>query len=161
MSVIFKNLQDVDKTSVINLMNDPLVLRYMPLSSSIFTEKDYMKFIQTKETIWEKHGYGPWAFELNDTLIGWGGLQPEGEDVEIALVLHPKYWGYGKELCIKIIEYAFEILHLDSIIILFPLSRKRIKGILRLGFVENESIEIDGLLFNRYRLNRYRLKSKN
>lgn len=92
------------------------------------------------------------GIRIKRQIIGWGGLQPEGEDVEIALVLHPKYWGYGKSICIKIIKYAFEILHLDSIIILFPSSRKRIKGILKLGFMEDGKTEINGKLFNKYRL---------
>lgn len=152
MNIDFKRLQDTDKKSLIKLMNNPLVQRYMPLASSHFTEEDYLKFIQAKENLWKKYGYGPWAFELKGCFIGWGGLQPEGEDVEIAIVLYPKYWGHGKALCIKIIKYAFEILHLDSIIILFPSSRKRIKGILRLGFIEDGSTEIDGKLFNKYHL---------
>lgn len=152
MKINFKNLQEIDKQSLIKLMNDLLVLRYMPLASSYFSEEDYTKFIQAKETMWEKYGFGPWAFELEGNLMGWGGLQFFNGEVEIAIVLYPKYQGYGKRLYLKIIEYA-QSLKLDSIIILFPVNRKRIKGILKLGFIEDGVIDIEEKLFNRYRLN--------
>lgn len=133
-------------------MNDPLVQRHMPLSTSNFGKEDYEKFIQTKMAMWQKHGYGPWGFEIENNLVGWGGLQPFYEDIEIALVLHPKYWGYGKGLCNQIIKYAFENLQLNSIIILFPSSRKWIRGIFKLGFVRDGDIGIDKKIFHRYRL---------
>jgi RimJ/RimL family protein N-acetyltransferase len=91
MKINFKNLQEIDKQSLIKLMNDLLVLRYMPLASSYFSEEDYTKFIQAKETMWEKYGFGPWAFELEGNLMGWGGLQFFNGEVEIAIVLYPKY----------------------------------------------------------------------
>ncbi len=153
MNINFKKLHEIDKEKLIKklikLMNEPLVLRYMPLASSYFSEEDYFKFIQNKEAMWEKYGFGPWAFEIDGDLMGWGGLQPFEEDIEIALVLHPKYWGYGKKLYLTIIREA-QSLKLDSIIILFPINRKRIKGILSLGFIEDGNIEIEGKLFNRY-----------
>jgi [ribosomal protein S5]-alanine N-acetyltransferase len=152
MNINFKNLKEISPEKIIRLLNNPLVLRYMPLASAHFDENDYRTFIQTKETMWQKHGFGPWAFELNGEFIGWGGLQPEGKDVEIALVLDPKYWGYGIVLYRKIIQYAFENLKLDSLIIFLPSTRKRMKGILKLGFKEEGSQEIAGKLFYKFRL---------
>jgi hypothetical protein len=37
----------------------------MPLASSYFSQDDYLKFIQAKESLWNKYGFGPWSFELN------------------------------------------------------------------------------------------------
>jgi len=68
MNIEFKNLPDANKKSLIKLRNDPLVQRHMPLASPHFAEEDYLKFIQAKETLWKKYGYGPWAFELKGKL---------------------------------------------------------------------------------------------
>lgn len=47
---------------------------------------------------WQQYGYGPWAFEIDQQFAGWGGLQYEEGDADLALVLHPKFWGSGKEV---------------------------------------------------------------
>jgi hypothetical protein len=40
MKIEFKRLSEVDKIDMINLANDPLVRRHMPLSSGTFDEAD-------------------------------------------------------------------------------------------------------------------------
>src|SRR5690606_8943029 len=109
-------------------------------------------FISDKQKIWKEHGYGVWAFTIEEQFIGWGGLQPVDSDVEIALVLHPNYWGYGKIIYRKIIDYAFNHLRLKSVIILLPPSRTRIKPILKLGFKPDGEYELLGERYIRYRL---------
>jgi len=148
----FKRLSEVSKESIIELMNHPLILRHMPLATGKFNEDEYHQFIKAKQAIWNERGYGPWAFVVNGQFVGWGGLQPENDDVEIALVLHPKYWGLGKATYDKIIDYAFGQLGLNSLIVLFPPSRSRIKGLFRLGFEKDGEVEIQGQKFFRYRL---------
>jgi hypothetical protein len=49
MDISFKRLTDVDKLDIIELMNHPLLKRYMPLLSDEFTEDDCVKFIAAKE----------------------------------------------------------------------------------------------------------------
>ena len=45
---------------------------------------------------------------VDGRFAGWGGLQPEEGDVDVAIVLHPDYWGLGKELFDWITAFAFE-----------------------------------------------------
>jgi hypothetical protein len=40
INIEFKRLSEVDKIDMINLANDPLVRRHMPLSSGTFDEAD-------------------------------------------------------------------------------------------------------------------------
>jgi GNAT superfamily N-acetyltransferase len=120
----------------------------MPLAENGF---DYDAFILAKEKIWKEHGYGPWAFLDSGHFIGWGGLQPEGKDMEIALVLHPHHWGKGRAIYKMILDYAFKTLKLDSLIVLLPPSRNRIKGLFREGFEADGQVEIEGEVFLRYR----------
>lgn len=152
MIVEFKHLRDVDRSEIIALMNHPLVKRHMPLASENFDEAACEAFINAKEHLWKEYGYGPWAFIADGKFIGWGGLQPEHGDVEIALVLHPQSWGAGKIIYREILRRAFEEMGLKSVIILFPPTRSRIKGLLRDGFKPDGKLNIEGKLFLRYRL---------
>jgi len=102
--------------------------------------------------MWEESGFGPWAFVLDDEFIGWGGLQPEGGEVDLGLVLSPKHWGAGPVLSRRILMYAFEELDVDSVIALLPPSRTRVAALRRLGFREDGEILIEDQRFVRYRL---------
>ncbi|MGB5461224.1 MAG: GNAT family N-acetyltransferase [Eudoraea sp.] len=152
MNIEFKRLTEVKKSEIIELMNNHLVRRQMPLLRDEFREDDCDKFIEAKERLWAKHRYGPWAFTLNEQFAGWGGLQHEEGEADLALVLHPNYWGIGKILYKKIIDKAFNEMGLKSIIVLLPYTRTRINGLLRLGFKKDRELKIGNEQFIRYRL---------
>ncbi len=152
MRIERKRLAEIDKQLIIQLCNDPQIKKHMPLSKENFDLDEYEKFIKAKEKIWLDNNYGPWAYLVDGKFVGWGGLQPEDGDVEIALVLHPQYWGYGPLLFKDIIKYAFETLKLKSVIVLFPPSRSKVKGLLKLGFKKEIEVDIEGSQFIRYRL---------
>ena len=153
MNIVFKRLTDVAATDIIDLMNHPLVTRQMPLATHIcFDEATCDAFIAAKERLWSLHGYGPWAFVIDGRFAGWGGLQTESGDADLALVLHPDYWGVGKILYANIIERAFSDMNLDAVTILLPTTRVRIRAVLRLGFLPDGYLDISGERFVRYRL---------
>jgi [ribosomal protein S5]-alanine N-acetyltransferase len=152
MTIEFKRLSEVNKSDIIELMNNHLVRRQMPLLTDHFDESACDRFIAAKESLWIDHGYGPWAFVVDDQFAGWGGLQPENGEADLALVLHPNYWGLGKVLYAQIIDKAFNEIGLKSITVLFPPSRTRIKGLLRLGFKEEGEVEVGNKRFIRFRL---------
>jgi [ribosomal protein S5]-alanine N-acetyltransferase len=153
-SLKFKKLTEIDKDDILELMNNQKVRKHLPLLKGNFDIAQYNSFIAAKEKMWKEVGYGPWTFTLNDIFIGWGGLQPVDDDVEIALVLHPNYWGQGKLIYKKIIKDAFESNKINSIIILLPPSRTKVKGIYKLGFKEAGICEFSGKQYVRYRLYR-------
>lgn len=37
----------------------------MPLSVENFDEKQYLNFIEAKESIWKEFGFGPWAYFID------------------------------------------------------------------------------------------------
>ncbi len=124
----------------------------MPLLPDEFNEDACDKFIAVKEKLWIENGYGPWAFILNGQFVGWGGLQPENGEVDLALVLHPTYWGLGKTIYKKIISIAFNEMRLASVTVLFPPTRTRIRGLIQLGFKEDGKLQIGSNQFVRYRI---------
>ncbi|MEO1353072.1 MAG: GNAT family N-acetyltransferase [Cyanobacteria bacterium J06635_15] len=152
--IVFRRLTEVSPDVIIELMNDPDVRRHMPLAQGYFGVSDCERFVAAKERIWEENGYGPWAFFLGHEFIGWGGLQREGDDADVGLVLHRAHWGAGKAIYERILDHAFGELGLDSVIALFPPSRTRLAGLRRLGFGEDGQVMIGEELFNRYRLPR-------
>ncbi|WP_416866691.1 MAG: GNAT family N-acetyltransferase [Imperialibacter sp.] len=152
MNIEFRKLSEISKPAIMALMNHPLVRRQMPLLKDHFDENACETFVASKMKLWNDHGYGPWAFVVNNEFAGWGGLQPEDGEADLALVFHPSYWGLGKKLYQKIIGRAFTEMGLESVTVLFPPSRTRVKGLLRLGFTEESEVYIGQHRFIRYRL---------
>ena len=130
----------------------------MPLTRDDFDETDCERFVAGKERLWEKYGYGPWAFFVHGAFAGWGGLQPEDGDANLALVLHPDYWGTGRAIYEEIVARALGEMGFGSVTALLPTTRTRVRGLMRLGFEPDGETEIDGEHFVRYRLraDRYR-----
>lgn len=152
MEIEFKHLPQVAKADLIALMTHPLVRRQMPLTSDDFGEADCDEFVAAKERLWAEHGYGPWAFFVDGRFAGWGGLQPENGEPDLGLVLHPDYWGLGKTFYDRIIQRAFGEMGFATLTVLFPPTRTRVKGLLRLGFRPDGEVEVEGERFIRYRL---------
>ncbi|MEO1393333.1 MAG: GNAT family N-acetyltransferase [Cyanobacteria bacterium J06634_5] len=150
--IAFTRLTKIPLEAIIDLMNDPAVRRHLPLAQDEFGDVECDHFVANKERMWEERGFGPWAFVLDDQFIGWGGLQPEGDDVDVGLVLSQKYWGAGPALYRRILTYAFEELCVDSVTALLPPSRTRVSAMRRLGFRKDGEIEIQDQRFIRYRL---------
>jgi RimJ/RimL family protein N-acetyltransferase len=117
-------------------------------------EAECRRFIAAKERIWARNGYGPWAFFLGDEFVGWGGLQPGGEDVDVGLVLRRAFWGAGGMLYRRFLDQAFDELGVHSVITLLPPSRTRVAALRRLGFRDDGTVVIAGEPFVRYRLTR-------
>ncbi|WP_020591585.1 GNAT family N-acetyltransferase [Kiloniella laminariae] len=148
----FVRLSEIKEEQIIALMNNELVGRQMPLLAGGFSGESCRAFLKAKEQLWHAHGYGPWAFLIGGEFAGWGGLQPEQGDADFALVLHPRFWGWGRQIFNKVRDQAFNEMGLESITILLPPGRPNSKAVTRLGFVEDGQQSVDGELFMRFRL---------
>lgn len=152
--IVFRRLPEVSLRLIIELMNDADVRRHMPLARGHFGVRECERFVAEKERLWRENGFGPWAFFLGDDFMGWGGVQPEGDDLDVGLVLRKAYWGAGRVLYTRIIDQAFDELDVDSVITLLPPSRTRLAGLRRLGFRSDGETTISSERFLRYRLER-------
>lgn len=154
MNIEFRKLSAVPLEELVALFEDDDVRRHLPLAREPFTRQMCERFVVAKERMWHEHGYGPWAFYVDGAFAGWGGLQPEGGDADLGLILHRRYWGIGMVLAREILRRAFEEMALTSVIVLLPPSRTRTRALTRLGFRADGELEIDGARFLRYRLRR-------
>ena len=144
-------LNDIDCADIIALHTDPRVLLHMPLAGGDFDESECKKWMAGKERQWEINGYGPWAFLIDGHFAGWGGLQLENGDADLALVLSPEYWGFGKTVYREIARRAFDDMGFESITALLPPGRVRVNVMHRLGFRTDGEVRISGTTFIRYR----------
>ena len=112
---------DRDKGSFIELLTDPMVMRYVdhgPLSPN------------QAESLWQKlmHEFYPdgvetiWAVFAKDDgrYVGNASLQPRPErqqDWEVGYYLRPDEWGMGfaTEIASRLINYGFEVAGLDQV----------------------------------------------
>jgi len=152
MHLEFKHLREIPCADIIALNTHPLVRRQMPLSDDHFDEEECRKWVEGKEAQWEEHGYGPWAFLVDGIFAGWGGFQHENGDADLGLVLHPDYWGAGRTIYEELMRRGFGEMGFPSVTILLPPSRRRIRGILKLGFLPDGEVELYGERFIRHRL---------
>lgn len=130
----FFPLSSVDPQELASLINDPRVRRHMPLCGEPLSVDQVREWAAGKDHMLKETGIGPRAILVDGTLAGWGGLQPEGQDIELALVLSPAFWGTGRAICDLLLIEAFETHGLSQVIILLPSSRTRVAGIRKLGF---------------------------
>lgn len=148
------SLDQIDKQEIIDLMNNKLVGKQLPLLVGGFSATDCDNFLAAKRALWDEYGFGPWAFLIDNEFAGWGGLQPESGEVDFALILHPKFWGWGRQIFTMVKQHAFDVMNIDSFMILLPPSRPNSKAVTRFGFVEDGELIINGEVFLRFRIYR-------
>lgn len=93
------------------------------------TEADVHAWVGNKERHWDELGFGPWGIRIEGTLAGWGGLQPFNGDSEVALVLTPEFWGWGKAIFLELTQYAFGELGLTHVVVALPPTRGGARGL--------------------------------
>ena len=150
------SLFDIEDGQIIDLMNNELVGKQLPLLAGGFSTADCRAFLEAKKRLWDEHGFGPRAVLIKGEFAGWGGLQPEHGDADFALILHPKFWGWGRKIFEKVRDQAFDEMNLDSITILLPPGRPNSRAVSRLGFIEDGELTVGGKSFSRFRLHRTR-----
>lgn len=151
-TITFARLSEVDPADLIALMNYPRMRRHLPLAHGMFGPQECARFVAAKEQHWAEHGYGPWAFYVEGAFAGWGGLQRESDDIDLGLVLHPRYWGLGQSLYARLAAEAFDRLGARSVIVLLPISRRHVAALGRAGFVPDGEVWVGEERFRRFRL---------
>jgi RimJ/RimL family protein N-acetyltransferase len=151
--ISFAQLSSIDHDKLRALFTDQRVIRHMPLADpdAVSTE-ELQDWVAMKEAIKEQYGFGPQAILLDGDFAGWGGIEPDGDGASISLVLFPDFWGRGREILDVLLEEAFGRLGLSYVLVEFPPSRTRVRGLLSAGFREVGDRTIEGERFVVYRL---------
>jgi [ribosomal protein S5]-alanine N-acetyltransferase len=152
MSLELKSMSSIPVPAWLDLLNHPRVKTHMPLATEDFTPATCAAWLEAKERVWAEHGFGPHAFVWDGELVGWGGYQPDGDDADLGVVLHPRHWGLGLPIAKALLTEGFERFGFSSVIVLLPPSRTRLLGLQRFGFQRDGEVDVLGLGFMRFRL---------
>lgn len=151
----FPPLSSIPAASWLTLLNDHDVHRHMPLAGGDdWTVERATAWAAAKDAQWQENGFGPWAIVIDGQFAGWGGFQKEDANVDFGLVLLPAFWGHGKALHDAILDKGWRELGFESITILLPPSRVRLKSLARMGYRQDGEIEYAGHRFLKFRLTR-------
>lgn len=155
----FVRLTAIPAADVAALLNEPRNARHMPLAGEPFTIDGAADWAAAKDAQWERNGFGPWAILLDGEFAGWGGFQAEPDGADLAVVLHPRFWGHGADVARRAIDVGFDELGLDAVLVALPYSRRPGRVLARWGFTEDGEAVFDGVRFRRYRLLRDQWRS--
>ncbi|WP_282607824.1 GNAT family N-acetyltransferase [Pelagibius sp. Alg239-R121] len=148
----FARLPDISPDEIIAHMSDERVAEHMPLLTFKWDRDRVTEFVAAKEECWRRDGLGHWAILCNDSYVGWGGFQKEGDEWDYGLVLKPNSFGLGKAISRKAIEFAIADERIPFVTFLLPPSRKNLGGLARLGARFVGEIDYEGAKFLKYRL---------
>ena len=151
--IAFTRLPDIDPAEIVAHMSAPRVAEHMPLLTSRWDETTVADFVAAKEACWSRDGLGHWAILSDNTYVGWGGFQKEGDEWDFGLVLKPESFGLGARILRKAIDFAIENERIPFITFLLPPSRRNLGALKRLGAEFIGEIDYDGATFLKYRLN--------
>jgi RimJ/RimL family protein N-acetyltransferase len=151
--IAFAPLSSIDPAELQTLLNDPNVIRHMPLANPEPMSLDEVRdWVVGKETITKQHGFGPQAILVEGRFAGWRGIEADGDGASISLVLFPAYWGRGHQVLDILLEEAFGQRGLQYVLVALPPSRTRVRGLLHLGFREVGERMVGGERLVVYRL---------
>lgn len=104
---------------------------------------------------WKDHGFGRWAVESNDALIGFGGVtvSKEFDGLNLSYHLQPESWGqgYATELVRESLTFAFDDLQANRVIGLVRTANIASRRILeKCGFIFEREVMLHGAPTNIY-----------
>ena len=127
--LILRDLRDEDIDGIYELDSNPLVHKYLGKNpiTTIKKAEEIVRFVQLQ---YKERGIGRFAVieKSSGNFIGWSGLKLNLEEKEalngkqnfydIGYRLIPEFWGkgYATESSLKMLQYGFETLKLDTIV---------------------------------------------
>lgn len=150
--VSFVRLPEISPDEIVAHMSDPRVARYMPLLTSNWDREAVANFVAAKEACWRHDGLGHWAILYNDSYVGWGGFQKEGDEWDYGLVLKAQSFGLGMLVSRKAINFAIADERIPFVTILLPPARKNFGALTKFGAKFVDEVEHTGVKFLKFRV---------
>lgn len=153
MNLTFRKFSAQDTDDVYRLLNDTSIRRHLPLANTAgtFSVEFVKQWIAQSLSHWQKHEYGTWRIAHDSDFIGWGGCQVLDNEREFVLVVHRQAMGAGVSLIRRVLEHALREFGEGSMVVVLPVSRPKSRLLRRVGFTEQQHVNIHGCDFVKYR----------
>ena len=134
----------------LQLLNSDLVRKHL-LEHPRFTRDTLIDWLHEKINEDREPGCRLRVVHAHGKLAGWCGIQSEAGAYEVALVLSPNNWGYGREVLNEVVVWARELGH-KQLFAHFLQSRPQRKALTRLFGEPIGASTIKNHVFNTYRI---------
>nr|WP_252187618.1 GNAT family N-acetyltransferase [Anaeromonas gelatinilytica] len=143
---MFKKITIGDIDRIFSIFNNSTLTQYF-VSGSDKNKGDTKKRIENIITHWNKYGFGDFLLinKSRNMVVGYGGLHYKsmGANINISYIIKPKFQkqGLGYETSMKLLDYGFNTLSLNSIVAeIDPNNKASQKLIEKCGFKFNRII---------------------
>ena len=141
--LILRKISKSDLEDVYEYAKNPSVSKYL-LWAPHPNREHTKKYLEIVEKLYLKAKFYDFAIVVRENskmigTVGFTSINIEDNSAEIGYVLNEHYWkkGYAREAVSRIIKYAKEVLHLDTLYAKFILENDQSKKLLlSLGFTE-------------------------
>lgn len=147
--IAYVKLNEVNPDDFIPILNHRKVRGHL-IGHELFDANSVRAWIDAKMEVDSTEGCRVRAILYRGRLMGWCGIQFEGGDYEIAIVIGHEFWGLGRTVFRDMMGWAEELGH-DEILIHFLHSRPEYGFLRKIARDVHES-EILGEKFLSYRL---------
>ncbi len=114
-SVTYVHLNTIEPAKLLPLLNREKIREHL-IEHPLFDTESVKRWVAEKEQVDSADGCRVRAILVEQQLAGWCGLQQEGANHEIAIVLDDAYWGLGKQVFHTVISWAKEFGHATVLI---------------------------------------------
>lgn len=150
--ITFCPLSEVAPVEILHHMRDPKIATHLPLLTRRWQLSDVVEFVAVKEQDRVAHGIGHRAILCEGRYAGWGGLQKEGDDWDLGVVLRAEYFGLGLRVVRLLLEEAQKDPRIDAVTFLLPPSRRHLGALKRLGAQPLGDVHHEGMRFLKFKL---------
>ncbi|MGR9051145.1 MAG: GNAT family N-acetyltransferase [Gammaproteobacteria bacterium] len=151
----YLKLTEVNPYGLLSLLNKKKVREHL-VNHRLFDIETVKVWIKEKNKVDSSRGCRVRAILIDKQLAGWCGIQHDGENYEVAIILDDKYWGLGKKIFREVMLWAKEFGH-QTIFIHFLYTRPEYRFLRKISKQVHIS-EFLGNNFTTYELDVNRVK---
>ncbi|MCO1333344.1 N-acetyltransferase [Microbulbifer sp. OS29] len=106
----YRKLNEIEPKKLLSLLNKKTTRQHL-VDHAPFNPESIAEWINSKVDTDFRHGCRVRAITIDKQLAGWCGIQLEGQNYEIAIVIEDIYWGLGRPVFFEMMSWAKELGH--------------------------------------------------
>ena len=113
--ILYLPFDEVDFRSLIPVLNEHAVRNHL-VAHPPFDEANIVQWIESKLVCDRQPGCRVRVIMVEGAPVGWCGIQADGDDFELAIVISQQSWGLGPSVFRVLCSWAREFGHADVVI---------------------------------------------